>query len=84
MRFHCVMFSPDGKLVLAGGGDWKPGGVNQVVIWDVASQTQVHKLVGHDNAVVCITYSPDGKTIATGAVDKTIRLWDADTFKPLK
>ena len=27
LRFQCVTFSPDGKRVLAGGGDWKPGGV---------------------------------------------------------
>jgi WD domain, G-beta repeat len=82
-RFHCVMFSPDGKLVLAGGGDWKRGGTNQVTIWDVATKKQVGKLL-HDNAVICMTYSPDHKLIATGSIDMTIRLWDADSFKELK
>jgi WD40 repeat protein len=84
LRFHCVMFSPDGKFVMAGGGDWKQGGVNQVTIWDVESRQQVGKLVGHDNAVICMTYSPDGNTIATGGIDKTIRLWDAKSRKHLK
>src|SRR4029077_14986353 len=44
VRFQCVQFSSDGKRLLAGGGDWKKGGVNLVAIWDVASKNQVLKL----------------------------------------
>jgi hypothetical protein len=84
LRFHCVTFSPDGRLVLAGGGDWKPDGVNQVTVWDVAGRNQVRKLTGHKSAVLVISYSPDGKVIATGSADGTIRLWDADSGKHLK
>ncbi|OAI42187.1 hypothetical protein AYO40_06680 [Planctomycetaceae bacterium SCGC AG-212-D15] len=32
-------------------------------------------------AVSAVTFSPDGKTIATGAADNSIRLWDATTYK---
>jgi serine/threonine protein kinase len=84
IRFHCVAFSPDGSRVLAGGGDWKPAGVNQVAVWEVAGRTQVMTLTGHSNAVLVMTYSPDGKTIATGSADRTIRLWDAGSGKHLK
>jgi RNA polymerase sigma factor (sigma-70 family) len=83
-RFHHVAFSPDGKRLLAGGGDWRQGGVCQVTVWDVDSRKQVGKLIGHEFAVLCIAFSPDGKTIATGAVDRTIRLWDADTGAEIK
>jgi RNA polymerase sigma factor (sigma-70 family) len=33
MRFHCVAFSPDGKRLLAGGGEWEQKGPCQVTIW---------------------------------------------------
>ena len=34
---------------------------------------------GHDAGVVSVTFSPDGKRIASGSLDKTICLWDAET-----
>lgn len=78
-RFHYVTFTPDGKRLLAGGGEWKTGGLSQVTVWDVESREQVQKLVGHKHTVLTIACSPDGKTIATGSVDSTIRLWDTDS-----
>jgi serine/threonine-protein kinase len=83
-RFHCVAFSPDGKRVFAGGGDWGKVGASQVNVYDVASRKQIQKLTGHDKPILSIAFSHGGKQIATAAVDQTVRLWDAESGKPLK
>jgi WD40 repeat protein/beta-lactamase regulating signal transducer with metallopeptidase domain len=81
MRFHCLTFSPDGKRLLAGGGDWDKANESQVTIWDVGTRKQVGKLMGHPNPILCVAFSQDGNTIATGAVDQTVRVWDAGTLR---
>jgi WD40 repeat protein len=83
-RFHCVTFSPDGKRVLAGGGDWKAGGIAQVNVWDVASRKQIQKLNGHDKPILALAYSHDGKRIATGSLDSVINLWDGESGRWIK
>ncbi|MCS6851992.1 MAG: hypothetical protein NZ700_12585 [Gemmataceae bacterium] len=41
-------------------------------------------LKGHEDTVYAIAYSPDGRWIVTGSFDKTLRLWEAATGKPVR
>src|SRR5258707_8915159 len=36
-------------------------------------------LEGHTSIVWSVAYSPDGRYIISGSLDKTIRIWDAET-----
>ncbi len=40
-----------------------------------------HVLKGHTDEVICIAFNRDSTTLASGSLDKTIRLWDVKTGK---
>lgn len=47
-------------------------------------QPVIGKLHGHDDIVNCVAYSQDGQWIVTGSSDKTIILWDANSFQMIR
>jgi len=76
-----IAFSPDGKVLAAGGGGVieKRG---EVVLWDAHTGVLLRKLTGHSDFVKSIAFSPDGKTLASGSKDETVILWDTQTGEP--
>lgn len=67
---RCVAFSPDGRT-LATGGDI-------VVLWDVVSGEELHRLPGEVWAA-SVVFSPDGRTLFTAGHKDAIRLWEVAT-----
>jgi len=65
-----VAWSPDGRLLAAGGSN------KTVTLWDATTGREVHTLRGHTDVVHSIAFSPDSKTLVSGSSDKTVRLWD--------
>ncbi|MDY3560968.1 sigma-70 family RNA polymerase sigma factor [Gemmata sp. JC673] len=93
-----VCFSPDGKRVVTGGGDWSlaagagsggageiPPGPGEVKVWDAEKGTELLALKGHTGMVQSVCFSPDGKRIASAdaSTDHTVRVWDAEKGQEL-
>jgi WD40 repeat protein len=68
-----IAFSPDGKVLAAGGED------KIVRIWDVQTGTCLGRLQGHLNQVRSVLFSPDGHTLISGSEDGIIKLWNTET-----
>ncbi|NEP44194.1 MAG: WD40 repeat domain-containing protein, partial [Okeania sp. SIO2H7] len=44
----------------------------------VYGTNEFNRLIGHQGSVLTVDISPDGKLIATGSIDKTVKIWQED------
>ena len=56
-----------------------PEDLPQIVIVDVATQTERCRLKGHEDKIMWAGWSPDDSTIATASWDERYKIWDART-----
>ncbi len=87
----CVVFTPDSKTVISGGGE--PGKPGEIRLWDVEAGRQKQVLEGHGEMVTALAVTADGKTLASasGVFDKKaehwvqgeIKLWNLKTGEPI-
>jgi WD40 repeat protein len=75
---HEMAFSPDdSRLALATTED------PQATVLDVTTGREIAVLNGHSDAIQHLVFSPDGRMLATGSVDRTVKLWDVETAREL-
>jgi WD40 repeat protein len=82
---NCVAFSADGRRIVSAGGDSSGGRPLEVLhVWDADTGRQIGSpITGHFGNVNGVAFSPDGHRIASATSDGVLRIWDADTDKPI-
>ena len=67
---YALAFDPQGRF-LAGAGL-----TDHVHVWDLAADTEVFALEGHQERINAVAFSPDGSYLLSGGDDQTVRIWD--------
>ena len=73
----CASFSPDRRHIIVVDG-------NDIKVFDSSSGNKLLTLTGHDKTIWSASYSPDGTRIASGGLDRTVRIWNAITGVEVK
>jgi WD40 repeat protein/beta-lactamase regulating signal transducer with metallopeptidase domain len=71
-----LAFSNDGRVLAARNSD------QSVRILDVNTGKEIGRLKGHQGSTQTVAFAPDDRSLASGATDTTILLWD--TTAPMK
>jgi len=75
---NSLSFSPDCKLLCSGSSD------KSIKFWNPADGSLVKSIdQAHTSHVFSVSYSPNGRVLvsAGGYPDKTMKIWDAETFE---
>ncbi|WP_378286876.1 protein kinase domain-containing protein [Actinomadura rugatobispora] len=72
-------FTPDGRRLLAGGGD-----DDLIRWWNLDTGGLLQVLDGHAGPVAAVSAAASGWTAATAGRDGTVRLWDLATGRPTR
>jgi WD40 repeat protein len=76
---HKLALSPDGATLAIGGR----GRDKKTVLFDLASEKEIHTLLGHEAGLLDLLFSPDGKRLATASGDCSAAIWEVETGKLL-
>lgn len=74
---RALAFSPDGKLLTAGGGG------RAVFVWNSETGSQQQELKCASE-VVSLSFSPDGKRLAAGCARSTAQVWNRASWERLR
>jgi WD40 repeat protein len=80
-RIQSLVFSADGKTLIASGGT--PARFGELQIWDLPSRKLRKSLTACNDTLFGASLSPDASRVAFGCSDNTVRVHEVETGKEL-
>jgi WD40 repeat protein/tetratricopeptide (TPR) repeat protein len=80
---NALAFTPDGQALLVGTGVRAYPVPSSARLVEVPSGRFLTPSLRHAGSIRGVAVTPDGRTLLTGAMDKTVRFWEAATGDPL-
>lgn len=75
---NTALFVEGNERVLTGGWD------GHLRLWELGEEaSMLTEIPAHNYAIYDMVWSPDKSLIATASRDKTVKIWDAKTLKPM-
>ena len=81
-QVQALAWSSDGKVLAAAGGE--PGQSGEIVLLDAVTWKPIRTLTGHSEVVCAAAWKPGSQELATGSLDKTVRVWNTKTGECLR
>jgi WD40 repeat protein len=78
-----LAFGPDGRTLAAACIENATIRVYDLFSKNPTSAEQHRTCVGHESMVYALAFSADGRTLVSGSADKSARLWEAFSGKPI-
>jgi dipeptidyl aminopeptidase/acylaminoacyl peptidase len=72
---NSLAFSPDGRSVLLGTGNFFGLGSNTARLFEADTGKEVQQYAGHAFDIMSVMFSPDGQRVLTASLDSTTRIW---------
>jgi WD40 repeat protein len=79
-QIYCAGFSPDGKWLITGGGNWTTGDPGELLVWEWPTGRVHARLDGHRLAVWSIVFLADGKRFAASDSSGAVKIWNVETL----
>jgi WD40 repeat protein len=76
--YYALTFAPDGKTLVAAGGDPYHGGNAALRFFDLTAGKEKKRLAGHAQPAYAVAFSKEGKTLVSVSSDQVI-CWDVAT-----
>lgn len=73
---NCLMYSPDGKLIVAGGGGDEFELMQHLRVYDAETLEKVADWKAHDSNVRMARFNSDGSLLVSCGVDARVNLWN--------